>query len=224
MKLNTSSLSKNEALKMFLSSYTDAEIPETASAQNPFVHLSPKYYAIVLLVSRLFRDIWSKPVFVKNPEYKLSKSDKENLVNTRLINGISISKVNLEFYLSSIFILDDFLERHEYLLTSKNSLSANIKNKKQSGNSKILPESRSEIFVISSLLELIISIKESLSFLNILYEECEVKGTEGSYLEFDSIFNEIDYNSQCELLSMSFRDLFASGNYGDLKKVKSTTS
>lgn len=218
MKLNTSSLSKNEALKMFLSSYTDAEIPETASAQNPFVHLSPKYYAIVLLVSRLFRDIWSKPVFVKNPEYKLSKNDKENLVNTRLINGISISKVNLEFYLSSIFILDDFLERHEYLLTSKNSLSANIKSKKQSGNSKILPESRSEIFVISSLLELIISIKESLSFLNILYEECEVKGTEGSYLEFDSIFNEIDYNSQCELLGMSFRDLFASGNYGDLKK------
>ncbi|GMM39232.1 Nup170 protein [Hanseniaspora uvarum] len=220
MKLNNSSFSQNEALKLFLGSFNDVELFDSSSSatQNSFVHLSPKYYAIVLLVSRLFRDVWSKPVFTKNPEYKVSSNAKDQLLNGRLVNGISISKVNLEFYLSSILILDEFLERHEYLLTSKNNFSADSKNKKQAGNSKILPESRSEVFVISSLLELIISIKESLSFLNILYEECEVKGIEGSYLEFDSIFKDIDYKSQCELLNMSFRDLFASGNYGDLKK------
>lgn len=220
MKLNNSSFSQNEALKLFLGSFNDVELFDSSSTsgQNSFVHLSPKYYAIVLLVSRLFRDVWSKPVFTKNPEYKVSKNDKDHLLNGRLIDGISISKVNLEFYLSSILILDEFLERHEYLLTSKNNFSGDAKNKKNSGNSKILPESRSEVFVISSLLELITSVKESLSFLNILYEECEVKGVEGSYLEFDSIFKDIDFKSQSDLLNMSFRDLFASGNYGDLKK------
>ncbi|OBA24960.1 nucleoporin-domain-containing protein [Hanseniaspora valbyensis NRRL Y-1626] len=81
-----------------------------------------------------------------------------------------------------------------------------------------MPENKIEIFVISSLLELIKSIKESLSFLNILYEESEVKGYDGQYLEFDSIFKEVNLPSQYQLLNLTFKDLFESGNYGNLAK------
>ena len=228
IKVNNSTFLQNESLKLFLNTLNDYDSFENHNGNNSLnggnnvINLSPKYYGIALLVSRLLRDVWNKPVFIKNPDFKMNNeqfmisqnSKDETFQDKKIINGISISKSQLEFYLSSIIILDDFLEKHEHLLTS-NSSSGSKKNKT---STKIMPENKIEIFVISSLLELIKSIKESLSFLNILYEESEVKGYDGQYLEFDSIFKEVTLPSQYQLLNLTFKDLFESGNYGNLAK------
>ncbi|XBW37827.1 hypothetical protein QEN19_003402 [Hanseniaspora menglaensis] len=227
IKVNNSTFLQNESLKLFLNTLSDYDSFEGNGSNSGLngsttVALSPKYYGIALLVSRLLRDIWNKPAFTKNPELKMSQDQylrnelikDNNAIDKKIISGINISKSQLEFYLSSIIILDEFLEKHEHLLTYNSS----INNKKIKSNTKIVPENRIEIFIISSLLELIKSIKESLSFLNILYEESEIKGYDGHYLEFDSILKEVPVTSQYQLLGLTFKDLFESGNYGNLVK------
>lgn len=227
IKLNNSTFFQNESLKLFLNTLNNYDSFETYNTRadlsgNNFINLSPKYYGIALLVSRLLKEIWNKPVFKKNPDFKLNQeqymkldsSKEKSNEDKKIISGINISRAQLEFYLSSIIILDEFLEKHEHLLTSNNPSN----DKKNKSSTKIIPENRIEIFVISSLLELIKSIKESLSFLNILYEESEVKGYDGYYLQFDSILREVSVPSQFQLLNLTFKDLFESGNYGNLVK------
>ncbi|OBA29043.1 nucleoporin-domain-containing protein [Hanseniaspora valbyensis NRRL Y-1626] len=205
IKVNNSTFLQNESLKLFLNTLNDYDSFENHNGSNSLnggniiINLSPKYYGIALLVSRLLRDVWNKPVFIKNPDFKMNNeqfiisqnSKDETFQDKKIINGISISKSQLD------------------------SSSGSKKNKT---STKIMPENKIEIFVISSLLELIKSIKESLSFLNILYEESEVKGYDGQYLEFDSIFKEVNLPSQYQLLNLTFKDLFESGNYGNLAK------
>lgn len=168
------------------------------------VILSPRFYGIALLVARLFRDIWGKQIFVSSAEADLKSATSDK----NLIIGISIPKGDVEYYLSSITILNEFFNTYGSSLTVVSPLS----NSELSGKSVDKSEevaNQAENIAINSLIKLVQSIMEALSFLNVLYEESEVEGFEQQYVAFKDIIKFLSRELQTDLTKLKFKDLFA---------------
>ncbi|MCG8711167.1 hypothetical protein JHU04_004568, partial [Brenneria sp. 4F2] len=90
----------------------------------------------------------------------------------------SISKLDVEYYLSSITILNEFFNSYADSITT---LSTGIVSNGAGINSVDKSEevaNQAENIAVNSLIKLVKSIMEALSFLNVLYEEIEVEGYE----------------------------------------------
>ncbi|SCV01394.1 LANO_0F11562g1_1 [Lachancea nothofagi CBS 11611] len=173
------------------------------------VVLSPRFYGIALFIARLFRDIWDKPVFVKNPTAKFDLQSKlrKNLANEdNLIDSISSIKSDVEYYLSSVMILNDFFDTYGNTISSISIPS--FQNAKNVDRSEEVAN-QAENIAINSLIKLIHSMKEAFSFLNVLFEESEVEGYEGQYLAFKDIIKFLNLETQAELIKLNYKDIFA---------------
>ncbi|CCK68672.1 Nup170p KNAG_0B02300 [Huiozyma naganishii CBS 8797] len=174
------------------------------------VILSPRFYGMALLMTRLFRDIWDKPIFQAATNLKYDQMG--NVISTpelkdkSIISRISISKPDIEYYLSSVMILNEFFSTYGDSITqlSTPSLAAdrNVDKGEEVAN-------QAENIAVNSLIRLVFSVKESLSFLNVLYEESEIEGFEHQYLAFENILKELQTNVQNKLLKLKFKDIFA---------------
>lgn len=168
------------------------------------VTLSPRFYGIALLITRLFRDIWGKQIFLNSGEVNSKATTKEK----NLITGISISKSDVEYYLSSITILNEFFSTYGSSLTVVYPLSSSELGGKSVDKSEEVAN-QAENIAINSLIKLIQSIMEALSFLNVLYEESEVEGFEQQYIAFEDIIKFLTREVQTDLTKLKFKDLFA---------------
>ncbi|QID83264.1 hypothetical protein GRS66_005717 [Saccharomyces pastorianus] len=194
------------------------------------VILSPRFYGIALLITRLFRDIWGSHVFAtftesrtdlqtyNNPSLSLTapinSSDTTSQTNDalqkkNLISKVSISKECIEYYLSSVNILNEFFITYgdsisqisaPYLL-SNNSNGRVVDKTEEVAN-------QAESIAINALIKLVQSIKEGLSFLNVLYEESEVEGFDSQFLGFKDIISFVNLDVQRDLVKLDFKDLF----------------
>lgn len=168
------------------------------------VTLSPRFYGIALLITRLFRDIWGKQIFLSSG--KVNAKDKTNDKN--LIVGLSVSKSDIEYYLSSITILNEFFTTYGSSLTVVYPLSNSDFGGKSLDKSEEVAN-QAENIAINALIKLTESIMEALSFLNVLYEESEVEGFEQQYVAFKDIIKFLSREVQEDLTKMKFKDLFA---------------
>lgn len=175
------------------------------------VILSPRFYGIALLITRLLRDIWEKPIFIINPQTKpdfthtLLKShpikEQENI-----ISGVSVSKNDVDYYLSSIVVLNEFFANYGDSITR---LSMPLIGAEKPTDKSEEVANQAENIAINSLIKLVESIKEALSFLNVLYEESEVDGFDHQFLAFENIFRFLKIDIQKDLAKLRFKDIFA---------------
>ena len=173
------------------------------------VTLSPRFYGIALLISRLFRDIWDKTIFTTNFTAKFNSSGelvKDSLNSKNYIISISIPKRDVEYYFSSILVLNEFFE------TYGDSISQSYAPAIPSGKSINKAEEvayHAENIAINALIKLVQSIKEALSFLKVLYEESEIEGYENQYLAFHDIIRFVKLDVQVNLSKLCYKDIFA---------------
>lgn len=173
------------------------------------VTLSARFYGIALLITRLFRDIWGKQIFVTYGTGSSDKIAKDATGEKNVIFGMSVSKSDVEYYLSSITILNEFFNMYG------NSLTVVYPPISSSGiNGRSIDKSeevanQAESIAINSMIKLVQSIMEALSFLNVLYEESEVEGFEQQYVAFKDIIRYLNREIQVDLTKLKFKDLFA---------------
>ena len=209
------------------------------------VLLSPRFYGIALLVSRLCRDIWNKPIFElmgnikivdgKILEISTDSTDDSNLnsgntavdaknAGKQLLSKISVSKDELEYYISSIIVLEEFLNKyHDQIICTKATSSTTVGGSSVGSGSLLTKQEeiayQAENIGINSLIMLIKSIKEALSFLNVLYEESEINGFEGQYLAFKDIIKYLKIDVQLKLSELKFKDFFTGSNSLEVKTL-----
>ncbi|SCU83746.1 LAFA_0D05468g1_1 [Lachancea sp. 'fantastica'] len=185
--------------------FTSAE--DSYSLDN--VILSPRFYGIALFISRLFRDIWDKPIFDKNKSARFdihSKLVEHSLSGENLIDSISVSKSDVEYYLSSVMILNDFFDTYGNTLSSI-SIPSFQTTKSVDRYEEVAYQA--ENIAINSLIKLIQSMKEAFSFLNVLFEESDIEGFEGQYVAFKDIMKFLNLNTQSDLSALKYKEIFA---------------
>lgn len=116
--------------------------------------LSPRFYGSALLITRLFSQIWEERVFVFKRASKTEKMDAF---------GISITRPQVEYYLSSISVLADFFNIH------RPSFVSFVPPK----GSNAITASDAESIAMNALILLINSIKDALSLINVFYEDID---------------------------------------------------
>lgn len=177
------------------------------------VLLSPRFYGILLLITRLFRDIWDKPVFTLNSSVKFnsqSKLIKESVLNNNLISQVSITKSDVDYYLSSIIILNEFFNTYGNSIANISSPYF-LSNKLGDKSEEIAYQA--ENIAINSVIKLVQSMKEALSFLNVLFEESSVDGCDDQYVSFNDIVTFLTIQTQEELSVLKYKDIFAPNDH-----------
>lgn len=191
------------------------------------VILSPRFYGIALLITRLLRDIWGRHVFMTSTENRttphafnspfvsLTPSTNNQKVddvsqNSNVISKVSISKDCIEYYLSSVNILNEFFITYGDSISQISAPYVLANN----SNGRVIDKTeevanQAESIAINALIKLVQSIKEGLSFLNVLYEESEVEGFDNQYLGFKNIISFVSLDVQKDLVKLDFKDLFA---------------
>ncbi|SCU95216.1 LAME_0F11232g1_1 [Lachancea meyersii CBS 8951] len=173
------------------------------------VILSPRFYGTALFISRLFRDIWDRPVFVKNRSARFDlqcKLVESSISGKNLIDSISVSKADVEYYLSSVMILNDFFDTYGNTLSS--ICIPSFQTAKNVDRYEELAY-QAENIAINSLIKLVQSMKEAFSFLNVLFEESDVEGFEGQYVAFKDIMKFLNLSTQTELANLKYKEIFA---------------
>lgn len=166
------------------------------------VVLSDRFYGTVLLISRLFRDLWNRKVFTALPYIKtgagglviLSSLKEDNL----LIQGLNIDKKQVEFFIGSIIVLMEFFVENGNNIQGLNA--PNYSSDPSRFDNEICL--RAEHIAFTSLLKSLNSMKEALSFVMVLIEESQINQT-----NFAEILKFLSLTNQVNLLTLSFRDL-----------------
>lgn len=166
------------------------------------VILSDRFYGTCLLISRLLRECWNIKIFRKVPHVKivnndqvLSSSIKEDSL---LIQGLNISKAQLEYFIGSVIVLSDFFKEHGNSIQGLNAPNYSSDPTKFENEVCL----RAEHIAFTSILKSLDSMKEALSFLMVLTEELEM-----NQVNFDEIIKFLSITNQVNLLSLSLRDL-----------------
>lgn len=192
-----------------LSATATSNVPSSSNLNLDDVILSARFYGTALLISRLFRDIWEKPIFKLDSNIKFTTNNvliKDSVINGNIISRIAVSKKDIEYYLSSVMILNEFFQQYGTSIVTICSTSP------VNGESAIDKADevafQAENIAINAMMKLIQSIKESLSFLNVLFEESDVDGFEGQYLAFADIIKYLSLEIQDDLRKLRFKDVF----------------
>lgn len=173
------------------------------------VILSARFYGTAVLIARLFRDIWDKNVFEVDPRVKFNPDNtvvKSSVKNDSIISKVYVSRGDIEYYLSSVMILNEFFQSYGNSITTISNVSP-INGEKTVDKGEDVAH-QAENIAMNSIIKLLQSIKESLSFLNVLFEESEVDGYEGQYLAFVDIMKYLNLDIQSDLGRLKFKDIF----------------
>ena len=186
--------------------------PNVSGANNfnlDDVILSARFYGTALLIARLFRDIWDKDIFQLDPHVKINPDNsvmKSSIKGDNIITKIVVSRGDIEYYLSSVMILNEFFQSYGNSITTITNISP-INGEKVVDKGEDVAH-QAENVAMNAVIKLLQSIKESLSFLNVLFEESEVDGYEGQYLAFVDIMKYLNFDIQYDLSKLKFKDIF----------------
>lgn len=192
-------------------SLVSAVLKSTSTKDFKFenVILSPRFYGIVTLLGRLFREVWDEKVFQISKDIKFDKSGaliKSSIFENEYLEQLSIDQSKIEFFLSSVSVLNEFFQ------TYGNTIACFIP---PSFNNKTLDKSdefanQAENIAINAVIRLVISIKEALSFLIVLLKEGgEQLDDQETGLNLRDIFKYLTLDVQLALSKLTFKDLFA---------------
>ncbi|KAH3682893.1 hypothetical protein WICPIJ_006149 [Wickerhamomyces pijperi] len=191
------------------------------------VVLSPRFYGTITVIGRLFREIWNEKVFQVNKDVKFGLKDgvldRSSLFENEFLDSVNIGLNDLEFYLSSISVLNEFFQ------TYGNSIACFISPANSNSNSGSTTgrtydkaeefANQSENIAFNAAIRLIISIKEALSFLSVLMKEGSDTAKEHTATEKDhttitgagslkEIFKYLPLEIQQSLAKLTFKEIF----------------
>lgn len=178
---------------------------ETFSFQN--VTLSPRFYGIVTLLGRLFRDVWEKNVFQISKDIKYNKDNtivKTSIFENEFLASVNITQSELEFFLSSISVLNEFFQTYGNTIACFVPPSFNNRNFDKSEEFC----NQAENIAINSVIRLVISMKEALSFLVVLIKE-DTDDTDAAGDRLRGVFKYLSLDVQQSLSKLTFKDIFA---------------
>lgn len=182
-----------------------SHLPIQPSEHQPMVEqvvLSDRFYGTCLLISRLFRDFWNRNVFAPLPHIKILPSGSVEVTSVKddnlLIQGLTIDKAQVEFFIGSVIVLLEFFNENLNKIPSLNTPGFS------SDPTKLDNEvcTRAEHIAFTSIIRCLNAMKEALSFLMVLIEE-----TQANQNNFNEIFKYLALTSQLNLLILSFKDL-----------------
>ncbi|GMM38473.1 Nup170 protein [Saccharomycopsis crataegensis] len=184
---------------------------ETFNYSFEHVKLSPRFYGITLLVSRIFRDIWAKQVFLIDKNSFLpngTKNEKHLTESKQFLSDINIEKAQVIGFLNTVVVLikffDDYGNRIPYF---SNSLISNRGISREEETSM-----QAEYTALNSIYEMLKIMKEAFSFLLILFDESLIVGFEDQSLAFKDTIKFISLETQEKLAKLKFSDLFSLTN------------
>lgn len=183
-----------------------SSLPHVAMKSDPQplieqVVLSDRFYGTCLLIARLFRNEWETKVFAPLPHIKMvgtsvdvTSIKEDNL----LIQGLAVSRKQVEFFIGSVVVLLDFFNENVNEIPGLNAPAYS------SDPSKIDNElcMRAEHIAFTSIVRSLALMKEALLFLMILIEE-----TQSNALSMPELFKFLAPTNQLNLLTLTFRDL-----------------
>ncbi|QPG73141.1 hypothetical protein FOA43_000447 [Brettanomyces nanus] len=204
---------RNLATKYFISGGENARLNKMVQPTLDDVELSDRFYALVILVSRLVRNFWDKEVFQLKPEVKFTRSGYIDINSVKKMNnskiilkGLSITKSQLEYFLCSILILVKYFKENGKLIPGLlNGFS-------QQMDSTSWKEKESEVCLqaeqigFSAMMNFLNTVKEGLSFLTILLDE------DPKSKNFEATMNYLSVQSQADLSCLTFNEFFTCSN------------
>lgn len=232
-KYDKSDTFRNLATKYFISGGQNSRLDKSLSAVIDNVELSDRYFGVLLLFSRLIRDVWNKEVFKLRPEIKFDRSgyiDTKSVKSLKtdkqlILEGLNIDKKELEYLLCSILIVIKFFEDNRNIIPG---LSKDINTQSESTSWK---EKANEVCIqaeqicFDSMSKFLNITKEGLSFLTILLEEDDSEDSEENRNKnFKSIVSFLPLQLQADLSCVTFSDFFAKSDANVSKLIKELLS
>jgi nuclear pore complex protein Nup155 len=215
-KYDKSESFRNLATRYFISGGRNSKLDRSMSPIIDNVEPSDRFFAVLLLLSRLISQIWKKNVFSLRLPLKFNPSGYINTDSLKalkdepnvILEGINIRKQELDYLLCSVLILIKFLE------DNKNSIpgfSLDVGNQHETTSWK---EKATEVCIqaeqicFTSISKFLNVVKEGLSFLAILLEEYEDVDNKN----FKDIISFLPLQLQADLSCIKFSDFFTKGD------------
>ncbi|ODV86221.1 hypothetical protein CANARDRAFT_231688 [[Candida] arabinofermentans NRRL YB-2248] len=215
---------KQLATKFFISGGKNSKLNKNLQPIVDNVELSDRFYALILLISRLVRDFWDKEVFKLEPTVKLMKNgfianeSLKTLANPKvLLSSPSITKQDLEYFLCSLLIIINFFEKNEKIIPGLSGPNYQFDSSVKTKESEICFQA--EHIGFTAILKFLNSMKEGLSFLATLYDDDETtnKG-------FQDVMSYLTLQSQADLSYLTFSEFFTSDDPYVSKLIKEILS
>jgi len=200
------------ATRLFVSCGKNARLTKKIQPTVNDVEMSDKLMALIILVARLVRTFWGREVFKMKPEVKFNKSGYVNIESIMkmknhkvILDGLSITPKQLEYFLCSILILVKFFDENKKFVPALSSYN-------QSMDSTLWKEKESEVCLqaenmgFDAMIKMLNTIKEGLSFLTIL-----VNG-DAKTKSFEEVIQFLPLQSQVDLSCLTFSEFFASSD------------
>ncbi|VEU21043.1 DEKNAAC101957 [Brettanomyces naardenensis] len=204
---------RNLATKYFISGGQNARLSKRLQPTIDDVELSDRFFALVILVARLVRNFWDKEVFQLSPDVRFTRLGYIDLESVKkkknpkiILQGLSIPKQQLEFFLCSILILVKYFEEN------RKSIPGLLHGFNQQLDSTSWKEKESEVCLqaeqigFSSMMKFLNTVKEGLSFLTVLLDE------DPKSKNFEKIMNYLSLQSQADLSCLTFNEFFTSSD------------
>lgn len=211
---------RNRATTYFVSGGQNSRLNKTTQPTVDDVELSDRFFALVVMVSRLVRNFWDKEVFALKPEVKFTKAGYIDVASIKtlpvILQGLSITKEQLEYFLCSILILV------KYLNDNKKMIPGLLHNYTRN-DSTSFKEKESEVCLqaeqigFDSMLKFLNTVKEGLSFLTILLDD-------NNNSNFSQIMSYLPLQSQADLSCLTFNEFFTSSDPYVSKLIKEILS
>lgn len=227
-KYDKSESFRNVASKFFISGGQNPKLDKSLSAIIDNVEPSDRFYAVLILLSRLLRTIWNTEVFKLRPEIKFDKMGYIELKSIKalkkdkniILSGLNIDKNKLEYLLCSILIIIKFFEEN------KNIIPGMSKDLNQNETISIQEKAtevciQAEKICFDSIFKYLNIVKEGLSFLAVLLED---DGSESEVQNFKSIISFLPLQLQADLSCITFSDFFAKSDKNVSKLIKELLS
>ncbi|KAG0682507.1 hypothetical protein C6P42_002927 [Pichia californica] len=230
-KYDKSESFRNIATKFFISGGQNSKLDKSLSAIIDNVEPSDRFFAVLILLSRLLRRIWNKEVFKLRKEIKFdnmgyieSKSLKNIQTDKQLIlDGLNIEKKELEYLLCSILIIIKFFEENRSIIPG---LSKDLSNQNESASWQ---EKATEVCIqaericFDSIYKYLNIVKEGLSFLTILVEDDDDESDKPNK-NFNGIISFLPIQLQADLSCVTFSDFFTKSDTNVSKLIKELLS
>ncbi|KAI0461469.1 hypothetical protein LJB42_000765 [Komagataella kurtzmanii] len=192
---------KNKATQLFICGGQNASLNKNLTPVVDNVELSDRFYAVILLISRMFRDIWSKEIFKLVPEIKFDSNgfiedgSVKKIEDRIILSGLTISRNTTEYLLSSLLIILDFLEKNKRSIPGALPPTFNYENNFRDRDFEVC--SQAEHIGFRAIFQLLNTMKEGLSFLLFLIEESESSknGNFKDLVRFMSVQDQADLSS-----------------------------
>ncbi|ESX00042.1 hypothetical protein KL918_005251 [Ogataea parapolymorpha] len=212
---------RNMATKFYISGGKNSSLNKNLPAIVDNVELSDRFYAVILLLSRLVREFWDKEIFQLDPNVKFNRNgyiDEESLKKLKnekvLLAGLSITKHELEYFLCSLIIILNFFEENKK--TIPGLLGPLYETGTNSKETELCLQAENIGF--NAILKFLGSVKEGLSFLAILYDD------ENTGKNFADVMSYLTLQSQADLSCLTFCEFFSSKDQTTSKLVKEILS